>query len=419
MSPLPASVIWATRRGTGARRKGWSLAEAEKWLALNVVDEVAASGSPLTAWRASHTLNHMVQYSSARLDASFRRAVGRDSTRRSRAARACRRVDHRPGRHIPHDADRHEEARRRLGAGRAGHHREGRARADLQARPAPPRGRDGLDRGYRQLWAARFDELDKVVEELKRKEKIRWTQNERVDQGGRNPSASSSSRGPSTRPARIVFDAWTKPELFKRWWVPKSLACPCSPASWTFAPGAATASCSVMKRDDFESFGKYLEVTPPSRLVWTNDEGEGGAVTTVTFEEQDGNTLLVVHDLYPSKEALDEAIASGSTSGTARPSSSWTSFSSPWAQASHGREVVVRPPGKASPPIGRLSSACGSAARARPARSRQAWCRGQSALPRQPGGTGHPSGRRQCHRRGDRHECRPGGSRGALLRTRR
>ena len=65
-----------------------------------------------------------------------------------------------------------------------------------------------------------------------------------------------------------------------------------------------------------EFFGRYLEVTPPSRLVWTNDEGdEGGTVTTVTFEETGGKTLLVVHDLYPSKEALDAAIASGSTSG--------------------------------------------------------------------------------------------------------
>jgi uncharacterized protein YndB with AHSA1/START domain len=63
-------------------------------------------------------------------------------------------------------------------------------------------------------------------------------------------------------------------------------------------------------------FGRYLEVTPHSRLVWTNDEGgEDGAVTTVTFEERGAETLVVVHDLYPSKEALDGAIASGSTGG--------------------------------------------------------------------------------------------------------
>ena len=63
-------------------------------------------------------------------------------------------------------------------------------------------------------------------------------------------------------------------------------------------------------------FGRYLEVTPHSRLVWTNEEGDDGAVTTVTFEERGGKTLLVLHDLYPSKEALDDAIASGRTGGT-------------------------------------------------------------------------------------------------------
>jgi uncharacterized protein YndB with AHSA1/START domain len=114
-------------------------------------------------------------------------------------------------------------------------------------------------------------------------------------------------------PPRIVFEAWTKPELFKRWWVPKSA-------------GVTLLSCEMDVRaggkyrlvfghgdsKPMEFFGKYLEVAPCSRLVWTNDEGhEGGAVTTVTFEEKGGQTLLVVHDLYPSKEALDGALASG------------------------------------------------------------------------------------------------------------
>jgi uncharacterized protein YndB with AHSA1/START domain len=118
-------------------------------------------------------------------------------------------------------------------------------------------------------------------------------------------------------PARIVFEAWTKPELFKRWWVPKSC-------------GLILRSCDMDVRaggkyrlafgDDassaMEFFGRYIEVTPHARLVWTNDEGdEGGPVTTVTFEEMDGQTRLVVHDLYPSKEAADAALASGSVDG--------------------------------------------------------------------------------------------------------
>ncbi len=81
-------------------------------------------------------------------------------------------------------------------------------------------------------------------------------------------------------------------------------------------------------------FGKYIEVTPHSRIVWTNDEsGEDGAVTTVTLEEKGGKTLLVLHELYPSKEALDAALASGGTTGWARRSSNWTRCSSRWARA--------------------------------------------------------------------------------------
>ena len=119
-------------------------------------------------------------------------------------------------------------------------------------------------------------------------------------------------------PARIVFEAWTKPELLLRWWAPKSfgvsfLSCEADVRAggkyrFVFAHPAAEQPMAF--------FGRYLEVTPHSRLVWTNEEGgEGGAVTTVTFEERGGETLVVMHDLYPSKEALDSAIASGSTGG--------------------------------------------------------------------------------------------------------
>jgi uncharacterized protein YndB with AHSA1/START domain len=118
-------------------------------------------------------------------------------------------------------------------------------------------------------------------------------------------------------PARILFEAWTKPALFMRWWAPKS-------------SGATLLSCEMDVRvgggyrlefghpasdQTMAFFGKYLDVTPPSRLVWTNEEGSDGSVTTLTFEEKDGRTLLVLHERYPSKQALDDAMASGSTSG--------------------------------------------------------------------------------------------------------
>jgi uncharacterized protein YndB with AHSA1/START domain len=109
-------------------------------------------------------------------------------------------------------------------------------------------------------------------------------------------------------PARIVFEAWTKRELFKRWWVPKSM-------------GMVLRSCEMdvrvggRYRLEFRQeaskpvafFGTYSEVTPHSRLAWTNEESDDGPATTVTFEEKGGKTLLVLHELYPSKEALDAA----------------------------------------------------------------------------------------------------------------
>ena len=116
-------------------------------------------------------------------------------------------------------------------------------------------------------------------------------------------------------PARLVFEAWTKPELIMRWWAPESfgisfLSCEAdvrTGGSYRFVFGHPASE------QPMAFFGRYIEVTPPSRLVWTNEEEEDGAVSTATFEEKDGKTLVVVHDLYPSKEALDRAIASGST----------------------------------------------------------------------------------------------------------
>src|SRR3954462_3505671 len=119
-------------------------------------------------------------------------------------------------------------------------------------------------------------------------------------------------------PARIGFEAWTKPELFQRWWAPKSFCV--SLISYEADVRTGGAYRLVLGHPSSEQrmafFGRYIEVTPPSRLIWTNDEGgEGGPVTTVTFEEKDGATRVVVHELYRSKEALDDAMASGATSG--------------------------------------------------------------------------------------------------------
>ena len=106
-------------------------------------------------------------------------------------------------------------------------------------------------------------------------------------------------------PARLVFEAWTKADLFKQWWVPKSMGMTLRSLEMDARTGG---SYRLNFGDGMDFFGRYIEVTPPSRIVWTNEEGgENGSVTTVTFEEEAGRTLLVMSELYPSKEALDAA----------------------------------------------------------------------------------------------------------------
>lgn len=118
-------------------------------------------------------------------------------------------------------------------------------------------------------------------------------------------------------PSRLVFEAWTQPEIFKKWWVPKSAPITLESCEMDVRAGGKYRLVFSAGSQSAEFFGKYLEVTPYTRLVWTNDEGGDGAtvITTVTFKEVEATTLVTVHDLYPSKEALDEAIASGSTGG--------------------------------------------------------------------------------------------------------
>jgi uncharacterized protein YndB with AHSA1/START domain len=118
-------------------------------------------------------------------------------------------------------------------------------------------------------------------------------------------------------PPHLVYKAWTTAALMQRWWVPKSA-------------GMTLLSCEIDARDGgsyrfvfkhpafpepMAFFGRYIEAVPNSRLVWTNEESPNGSVTTITLTDLGGRTRLVLHDLYPSKEAADEAIASGSTSG--------------------------------------------------------------------------------------------------------
>ena len=108
-------------------------------------------------------------------------------------------------------------------------------------------------------------------------------------------------------PARLVFEAWTQPELFRQWWVPKSLGMSLLSCEMDVRVGGTYRLEFALGDERAAFFGTYNEVTPHSRLVWTNEESDEGSVTTVTFAEKDGKTVLVMHELYPSKEALDAA----------------------------------------------------------------------------------------------------------------
>ncbi len=123
-------------------------------------------------------------------------------------------------------------------------------------------------------------------------------------------------------PARIVYGAWTRPELFQRWWIPRSFPITLVSCEMDVRAGGGYRLVLGHEGSNMEFFGRYLEVTPHSRLVWTNDEGDdAGPVTTVTFEDHAGSTEVVVRDLYPSKEALDAAIDSESTAIATMPES--------------------------------------------------------------------------------------------------
>ncbi len=116
-------------------------------------------------------------------------------------------------------------------------------------------------------------------------------------------------------PTHIVFEAWSKAELFQRWWVPKTLGVPLRACEMDVRTGGGyRLEFGLDAANSMAFFGKYIEVTPPSKIVWTNEEAGEITVTTVTFEDQGGKTLLTFSELYPSKEACDEAIT-GSAAG--------------------------------------------------------------------------------------------------------
>ncbi len=115
-------------------------------------------------------------------------------------------------------------------------------------------------------------------------------------------------------PPEIVFKAWSQADLFGQWWVPRGAPMTLLSCEMDVRTGGKYRLEFGFGNETMAFYGKYLDVVPGQRIVWTNDEGEEGAVTTVTFEPQGGKTLLTFHEIYPTKEALEEAIQ-GSAAG--------------------------------------------------------------------------------------------------------
>lgn len=111
-------------------------------------------------------------------------------------------------------------------------------------------------------------------------------------------------------PPHLVYKAWTTPELFQRWWAPKSMGVPMHVRELDVRVGGGyRIEFTPEGGQVWAFFGRYTDVVPNQRIVWTNEEGgEGGAISSVTLEEQDGKTLLTFRETYPTKEALDEGI---------------------------------------------------------------------------------------------------------------
>jgi len=116
-------------------------------------------------------------------------------------------------------------------------------------------------------------------------------------------------------PAEVVFEAWTKPEIVKRWWAPRSFGIELVSCEIDLRAGGQYRYVFALEgQESMVFYGIYLEVQRPTRLVWTNADA-GDYVSTATFTEKDGKTVLTLHECHPSKAALDEALASGAYPG--------------------------------------------------------------------------------------------------------
>jgi len=119
-------------------------------------------------------------------------------------------------------------------------------------------------------------------------------------------------------PRRLVFDAFSKPELLKRWFGPRGWSLVVCEVDLRVGGGFRF----VLRGPDGKEMGMrgvYREIAPPERSVHMEsfDDFPGESQVTAVFVEEGGKTTLTATVLYPSREVRDAVLKSGMEHGAA------------------------------------------------------------------------------------------------------
>ena len=119
-------------------------------------------------------------------------------------------------------------------------------------------------------------------------------------------------------PRHLVFAAMTQPQHVKRWWGRLGEGYSVPICEIDLRPGGAWRFVNRHAKGEAAFHGEYREVTPPSRLVFTEifeEFPDSVSVVTAEFTEEDGKTRLTATVRYPSPEIRDMVLASGMSRG--------------------------------------------------------------------------------------------------------
>ena len=119
-------------------------------------------------------------------------------------------------------------------------------------------------------------------------------------------------------PRHLVFEAMTKPEHVKRWWGRLGDGYSVPVCEIDLRPGGAWRFVNRHPRGEVAFYGEYREITPPSRLVFTEIfEGFPDSISVVTaeFTDEGGKTRFTATVRYPSRDVRDIVLESGMERG--------------------------------------------------------------------------------------------------------